>query len=272
MIKDLLEKLELVCPSDPEMQLGDTYFAETEKDIFDGLDKLIPGDALGIYLKHKEIDETQELTLEMLDEDKYKMYIEKDTEENSNDWEGKNVLDTNPIDKNQVIETLNGLLQDYKVIANKNESVLPDRLVEAKIDHLIDRDGDWYLMQINTKPVLFCLRNSFDGNKVEILQNKKSEWIITFNDKQEASFKRNNLDGIIDFINNNYPIELPLDVLEELVDLQEEELNESLAGYKTVAKIIQNKNGFNVAEEDEPMLNEDQPTLKTLLTKLAKYL
>ena len=51
-----------------------------------------------------------------------------------------------------------------------------------------------------------------------------------------------------------------------------EELDESLAGYKTVAKIIQNKNGFNVAEEDEPMLDEDQPTLKTLLTKLAKYL
>lgn len=167
MIKDLLEKLELVCPSDPEMQLGDTYFAETEKDVFDGLDELIPGDALGIYLKHKEIDETQELTIEMLDEDKYKMYIEKDTEENSNDWEGKNVLDTNPIDKNQVIATLSSLLQDYKVISNKNES---------------------------------------------------------------------------------------------------------LAGYKTVAKIIQNKNGFNVAEEDEPMLNEDQPTLKTLLTKLAKYL
>ena len=48
--------------------------------------------------------------------------------------------------------------------------------------------------------------------------------------------------------------------------------NESLAGYKTIAKIIQNDKGFNIAEKDDPMIIQDFPTLKSLLKELAKYL
>lgn len=50
--------------------------------------------------------------------------------------------------------------------------------------------------------------------------------------------------------------------------------NESLKDYKEIGKIIQNKQngGFNVAEDNDPMLIKDQPTLKSLLDNLAKYL
>ena len=48
--------------------------------------------------------------------------------------------------------------------------------------------------------------------------------------------------------------------------------NESLKGYKEVAKIIKNDKGYNVAQKDEPMLVEDKSSLKSLLTELAKYL
>lgn len=47
---------------------------------------------------------------------------------------------------------------------------------------------------------------------------------------------------------------------------------ESLDGYQTVAKILQNEKGFNVAEKNEPMLTKDVPSLKTLLQKLAEYM
>lgn len=47
---------------------------------------------------------------------------------------------------------------------------------------------------------------------------------------------------------------------------------ESLDGYETVAKIIQNDKGFNVAEKNEPMLTKDVPSLKTLLKQLAEYM
>ena len=50
------------------------------------------------------------------------------------------------------------------------------------------------------------------------------------------------------------------------------DINESLKGYKTIAKIIQNDKGYNVAENDEPMLVKDQTSLKGLLNSLAQYL
>ena len=177
-IKKFLEELELVYDADPEYQIGDTYFAETEKDVFDSLDKMVPGDATGAYLKHKEFDETHELTIELVDEDGYVLKVEEDTPENINDWEGKNVYDTDVINKEDAITTLNSLFQDYKVIDQ--------------------------------------------------------------NTKIEIAKKRPQI--------------------------------ESLEGYKTIAKILQGKKGYNVAEEDEPMLTEDQPTLKSLLNNLAKYL
>lgn len=51
-----------------------------------------------------------------------------------------------------------------------------------------------------------------------------------------------------------------------------QKLEESLKGYKTVAKIIQSDKGFNVAEEDEPMLTKDRSSIKDLLNELVKYL
>lgn len=51
-------------------------------------------------------------------------------------------------------------------------------------------------------------------------------------------------------------------------------VQESLNGYKEVGKILQNKEngGFNVAEDNDPMLIKDQPSLKELLNKLSEYL
>ena len=53
-----------------------------------------------------------------------------------------------------------------------------------------------------------------------------------------------------------------------------ESIDESLKDYKEVGKILQNKEdgGFNVAEGNDPLLLKDQPTLKQLLTELAKYM
>lgn len=48
--------------------------------------------------------------------------------------------------------------------------------------------------------------------------------------------------------------------------------NEDLKGYETVAKIIKNDDGYNVAEGNEPMLIKNQPSLKELLLQLAKHL
>ena len=127
------EELQLVAPADPDIQFGDTYFAHTEQDVFNCLDKMIPGDATGVFLKHKEYDETCELTIEMLDEDLYKLSLEEDTEENSNDWEGKGVMDTDAITKEDAILVIQSLLTDYKVVTNK-----VDEKVESIINDLLE--------------------------------------------------------------------------------------------------------------------------------------
>ena len=61
---------------------------------------------------------------------------------------------------------------------------------------------------------------------------------------------------------------------EGLDDGDYEDFDESLKDYKEVGKILQNKEdgGFNVAEGNDPLLLKDQPTLKQLLTELAKYM
>lgn len=60
----------------------------------------------------------------------------------------------------------------------------------------------------------------------------------------------------------------------ETWDIDKLTKNESLSDYKEVGKILQNKQkgGFNVAEDDEPLLVKDKPTLKQLLSELAKYM
>lgn len=48
--------------------------------------------------------------------------------------------------------------------------------------------------------------------------------------------------------------------------------NEDLKGYETVAKIIKSDDGYNVAQDNDPMLVKDASSLKSLLLQLAKYL
>lgn len=61
-------------------------------------------------------------------------------------------------------------------------------------------------------------------------------------------------------------------VIDMLLHNLKEDVNEDLKGYETVAKIIKNDDGYNVAEGNEPMLIKNEPSLKELLLQLAKYL
>ena len=71
--KRMHEDLTITSEADPEWGLGDFYFAATEQDMYDSLDKMTLGDSVGCYLKHKEYDETCELTIDLIDENLYVM-------------------------------------------------------------------------------------------------------------------------------------------------------------------------------------------------------
>lgn len=164
------EDLQLVDKADPDFQLGDAYIAKNKEDLITGLDKLTLGDTIGAFVNYLDEDGvTGELNVEMVDEDLFKISMEEYTKENADDWEGKDVLDTEFLTKEETIYQLNLILEHWEIM---------------------------------------------------------------------------------------------------------DKLNESLKGYKEVAKLLQNKEngGFNVAEENEPMLTKDKPSLKQLLQDLAQYL
>ncbi len=174
------EELQLVAPADPDIQFGDTYFAHTEQDVFDCLDKMIPGDATGVFLKHKEYDETCELTIEMLDEDLYKLSLEEDTEENSNDWEGKGVMHTDAITKEDAILVIQSLLTDYKVVTNK-----VDEKVESIINGLLEDFHEEY-EQITQLIAQQLDRMNFEfANTEDIIYKKegKYKYLLKFDNK-----------------------------------------------------------------------------------------
>ena len=130
------EELQLVWPADDELEMGDTYFAQTEDDVFACLDKMTLADATGVYLKNKYGD-TCELTIELIEPDQYVLKLEQD--DNANDWEGKDVMDTDPITKEEVIETLQSLFKDYRVVTNK-----VDESIENYIKELIEDFNEEY--------------------------------------------------------------------------------------------------------------------------------
>lgn len=58
----------------------------------------------------------------------------------------------------------------------------------------------------------------------------------------------------------------------ELYKLNEScKIDESINGYKVIAKILESENGYNITENDRPMFLKDKPTLKDLLTRLTEY-
>lgn len=189
------EELQLVAPADPDIQFGDTYFAHTEQDVFDCLDKMIPGDATGVFLKHKEYDETCELTIEMLDEDLYKLSLEEDTEENSNDWEGKGVMDTDAITKEDAILVIQSLLTDYKVVTNK-----VDEKVESIINDLLEDFHEEY-EQITELIAQQLDRMNFEyANTEDIIYKKegKYKYLLKFdNEKGYLKFKVSQDDNVL---------------------------------------------------------------------------
>ena len=244
--KRMHEDLTITSEADPEWGLGDFYFATTEQDMYDSLDKMTLGDSVGCYLKHKEHDETYELTIDLIDENLYVMKLEEDNEENNDDSEGKNVMDTDPSPKEDVIETLKSLFTDYRVLSHEerkelvlSNSVNEDRLFPTKFDTLPKKEP---VHKVGDKVNI----NGVNGEIIKVKPMKMSD-------------------------TSTYQIKLDNG---KTIWRYEEEINESLKDYKEVGKILQNKKdgGFNVAEENEPMLTEDQPTLKSLLNNLAKYL
>jgi hypothetical protein len=125
------EELQLVWPADDELQIGDTYFAQTEDDVFACLDKMTLADATGVYLKNKYGD-TCELTIELIEPDQYILKLEQD--DNANDWDGKDVMNTDLITKEEVIQTLQSLFKDYRVITNKVDESIENFIKELTED------------------------------------------------------------------------------------------------------------------------------------------
>ena len=202
------EELQLVAPADPDIQFGDTYFAHTEQDVFDCLDKMIPGDATGVFLKHKEYDETCELTIEMLDEDLYKLSLEEDTEENSNDWEGKGVMDTDAITKEDAILTIQSLLSDYKVVTNK-----VDENIESIINDLLEDFNEEY-EEITEQIAKYLDRLNFQyANTTDIVYKKEGDYKYLFKfDNEIGIIKIKVLKGDEVLVEKTYEIDETQDV------------------------------------------------------------
>ena len=202
------EELQLVAPADPDIQFGDTYFAHTEQDVFNCLDKMIPGDARGVFLKHKEYDETCELTIEMLDEDLYKLSLEEDTEENSNDWEGKGVMDTDAITKEDAILVIQSLLSDYKVVTNK-----VDEKVESIINDLLEDFNEEY-EEITEQIAKYLDRLNFQyANTTDIVYKKEGDYKYLFKfDNEIGIIKIKVLKGDEVLVEKTYEIDETQDV------------------------------------------------------------
>ena len=87
-------------------------------------------------------------------------------------------------------------------------------------ESIIDKDGDWNLIQTSSTPVQLALELKLGDSKLQIFL-KDNKFIVSLNDAIEASFTLDNIDGLLDFIKNNYPVILEKDTLEELIDSQE---------------------------------------------------
>ena len=131
--KRMHEDLQLVDKADPDFQLGDAYIAKNKEDLINGLDKLTLGDTIGVFVNYLDEDGvTGELNVEMVDEDLFKISMEEYTKENADDWEGKDVLDTEFLTKEETIYQLNLILEHLEIIDKLNE----DRLFPTKFDTL----------------------------------------------------------------------------------------------------------------------------------------
>ena len=132
------EELQLVDKADPDFQLGDAYIAKNKEDLINGLDKLTLGDTIGAFVNYLDMDGvTGELNVEMVDEDLFKISMEEYTKENADDWEGKDVLDTEFLTKEETIYQLNLILQHWEILDKLNE----DRLFPTKFDTLPKKDA-----------------------------------------------------------------------------------------------------------------------------------
>lgn len=132
------EELQLVDKADPDFQLGNAYIAKNKEDLINGLDKLTLGDTIGVFVNYLDEDGvTGELNVEMVDEDLFKISMEEYTKENADDWEGKDVLDTEFLTKEETIYQLNLILEHLEIIDKLNE----DRLFPTKFDTLPKKDA-----------------------------------------------------------------------------------------------------------------------------------
>lgn len=118
------EDIQLVDKADPDFQLGDAYIAKNKEDLINGLDKLTFGDTIGAFVNYLDMDGvTGELNVEMVDEDLFKISMEEYTKENADDWEGKDVLDTEFLTKEETINQLNLILEHWEIVEKLDESL-----------------------------------------------------------------------------------------------------------------------------------------------------
>lgn len=122
---------------------------------------------------------------------------------------------------NHKIELLHLVDSEGFEVLDSFEQGIDDEDEEDDMDEsIIDKDGDWNLIQTSSTPVQLALELNLGDSKLQIFL-KDNKFVVSLNDAIEASFTLDNIDGLLDFIKNNYPVILEKDTLEELIDSQE---------------------------------------------------
>lgn len=122
---------------------------------------------------------------------------------------------------NHKIELLHLVDSEGFEVLDSFEQGIDDEDEEDDMDEsIIDKDGDWNLIQTSSTPVQLALELNLGDSKLQIFL-KDNKFVVSLNDAIEASFTLDNIDDLLDFIKNNYPVILEKDTLEELIDSQE---------------------------------------------------
>lgn len=270
------EDLQLVDKADPDFQLGDAYIAKNKEDLINSLDKLTLGDTIGAFVNYLDEDSvTGELNVEMADEDLFKISMEEYTKENADDWEGKDVLDTEFLTKEETIYQLNLILEHWEIVDKIYESIDQDLKsslktyldqTEGKFEDIPDRNNvDWKNVSDNAI-------NDYQRLGLQLFNKKKAHDSFAYS--VVKSVLDNNLDGaVIDWIKVH--MEETPEISKALKEfdnaLQEKDLTKSWKAYQNLwdvhrnaTKRKYNKKDLNESLKEDTKLND----ICKLVTKL----
>ena len=158
----------------------------------------------------------------------------------------------------------------YKTIIPKEFHVISNEEIQ-QVKDFIPLTGN------ETEPELIAIRNAivkYCADKAETIDRGEENYKVWKEENPEKSFsdfmKQNAYDILWDQMSAfTHVIDMELYKLNESCKIK---TNESINEYKVIAKILEGVNGYNITENDRPMLLKDVPNLKDLLTQLAKHM